>query len=54
MMIGRDRRLAGRRGASADVEAEQAKFLLPEARVLPELFHALGLVFQNIERSDAT
>ena len=49
----RDRSFAGRSGAAADVEAEQAEFFFPEARVLPELFHALGLVFQNVEGRDA-
>src|SRR6202020_3349523 len=50
---GRDRSLAGRSGAAADIEAEQAKFFFPEARVLPELFHTLGFVLKNIESSNA-
>src|SRR5882762_6725527 len=40
---GCDRRFARGRGLAADVEAEQAKFLLPEARVCPELLHPLRL-----------
>jgi hypothetical protein len=38
---------------AADVEAEQSEFFFPEARVLPEIFHALGFVFQNVESGDA-
>src|ERR1700722_7460247 len=45
--------LAGRSGAAADVEAEQAEFFFPEARVLPELLHALGFVFEDIEGGNA-
>ena len=39
--------------ASADVEAQQPEFFFPEARVLPELLHALRLVFENVEGRDA-
>src|SRR5580704_12247897 len=49
----RDGGFAGRSGAAADVEAEQAELFFPEASVLPKLFDTLRLVFQNIECSDA-
>ena len=53
MMIGRDRRLAGRRVDAADVEAQRAQLLLPVARVLPQLVDALRLLLQHVERRDA-
>src|SRR3981189_2268418 len=48
-----DRRFAGGSGLAADVEAEQAEFFLPEARVRPELLHPLRLSFENIESRNA-
>src|SRR6266700_2215204 len=51
---GRDWSLAGRSGAPADVEPQQAEFFFPEARVLPKPLYALGLIFQNVECCDAS
>src|ERR1039458_1702038 len=50
---GRDRRLAGRRVYSADVEAQSTQLLLPVARVVPELLDALGFLLQHVEGRDA-
>src|SRR5450631_4634624 len=41
----RDRSLAGRSRTSANVKPQQSEFFLPEARVLPKLFHAFWFVF---------
>src|SRR5579862_6792723 len=48
-----DWRFTCRSGFTADIETEKSEFLLPEARILPELFHALRFILQNIESRDA-
>src|SRR6185369_1149441 len=50
---GRDGRLAGGCVLAADVEAQQAELLLEELSVLPELFHPLRFVLQDVEGGDA-
>src|SRR5579862_4643389 len=48
----RDRSLACGRGPSAYIESKQLQFFFPEARVLPELFHALRFIFEHVEGGD--
>src|SRR6202451_3159860 len=51
---GSDGSVTVRSSSAPDVEAEQAQFFFPEARILPELFHALRLILQNVERRNAS
>src|SRR6476660_7987307 len=48
-----NRRLAGRRGDTANIEPEQPQLLLEEARIRPQLVHALRFLLEYVKRRNA-
>src|SRR5581483_11598824 len=48
-----NRRFAGRRVDTTNVESQATQLFFPIASVFPKLLHALGLLLENVERGDA-